>query len=391
MNIAVLTNILTPYRVYFFDTLSKVSNERNDNFKVFVMTEGLPLYPWNYEQLKRDYTRLMPGKKIFIKNEDYLFNSSVVKEIDHFSPDVLVVAGSWTYPTVWQTMLSKKITKKCQMLFWTESHNHTGINNSSKVNPLVKMVKSYIFNKFDGFCLPGKYAKETLESVIDIKNKSIVRLPNLVDNPFYAQAITMRENKDALREELAVDQDAFVFFTPARLSEVKGQVPFFTNLDPKRFPKKTLFVLAGQGEDKERIQSIATEKNINIRILDYQNQNDVLKWLSLSDAFLLPSLSDPNPLAVIEASWAGLPLCVSVCVGNNPELVEEGKNGVVFDTLSAESVNEKIGFILSQSDEWLCSAGQLSHKKAAAEFETRLETEKFVDALEKIVNGENNE
>ena len=40
---------------------------------------------------------------------------------------------------------------------------------------------------------------------------------------------------------------------------------------------------------------------------------------------ILPSLSDPNPLSCIEACWSANPLIVSEHVGNNPEIITEGR------------------------------------------------------------------
>lgn len=94
MKLAFLTNILPPYRVYFFDQLN--AQLGGENLKVFVMTDALPLRPWNYHDLKRDYTALLSGKKIIWHGNDYLFSSDAVKSILKYSPDALIVAGSWT-------------------------------------------------------------------------------------------------------------------------------------------------------------------------------------------------------------------------------------------------------------------------------------------------------
>ena len=67
MKIAFLTNILTPYRCYFYDQLYNALKREKDDMKVFVMTGALPLRPWTYDSLKREYTTLLKGHKCPIK------------------------------------------------------------------------------------------------------------------------------------------------------------------------------------------------------------------------------------------------------------------------------------------------------------------------------------
>ncbi len=381
MRIALLTNILTPYRCSFFDKLHESLKKSNGGLCVFVMTESLPLRPWTYQDLSRDYTELLKGYKCTLGKHEYLYNQSVAKRIRAFEPDAIIVAGSWTYPTTWRLIFSQRLKRICPVYFWTESHNHTGIDNKSKSSGFIKWIKQLILKQFDGFCVPGKFAQENIQEQINIDDRQFIHLPNLFDNNYYSKALEMRKNKTALRKTHGLDSDTFVFFTPARMVEVKGQIPFFSNVADAVKNRKVTFILSGEGPDKENIEAIAKQNNLDVRIYPYQNQEQIREWLALADAFLLPSLSDPNPLSNIEAAWAGLPLCISCYVGNGPELVEDKVNGVVFNTLNADSVTDKIRFILDHDDVWLLKAGNISHQKAENDFEATKETEKFIEYL----------
>ncbi len=379
MRIAFLTNILTPYRVFFFDCLFKHLGA--DNLKVFVMTEELPLRPWRYSDLKREYTELLKGLKVFWHGNDYLFSYNVNKSILEYKPEVLIIAGSWTYPTTWQVMMSKRLKRHTKIFFWTESHNHTGLSNSTKTNAYIRKIKKNLMERFDGFCLPGKYALETISELVDVSKKQIVHLPNLVDNKYYDMAGEIREKKQELRYAKKIAVNQFVFFTPARMCDLKGQIPFFNNVVDAIKGKTVTFVLAGEGPDRAEIERIGREHGLDIRIYNYQNQGQIREWFSLADAFLLPSLSDPNPLSNIEAAWAGLPLCISCYVGNGPELVIDGENGVIFDTLDKTSVCERISFILCQDKTWIKNASEISHRKAKEGFEADSESKKFIESI----------
>ena len=385
MRIAFLTNILTPYRISFYDELNVGLKENGGAMKVFVMTDSLPLRPWTYQELKREYTRLLSGTKVFIGGNDYLYNRNVVSEVCAFNPDILVVAGSWTYPTLFMVANSIRIKRRCKKLLWTESHDCTGINNASKVNPIIRMIKKYIFNRFDGYCVPGKYAYLTISKYIDTKNKIIVKLPNLIDCSFYEKAIEIRKNRKAIRNGQGIADTSFVFISPARFINLKGFVPFFENLGAVLEGKDVTFVLVGGGPEKSRIESVCKANNIKVRLYDYQSQAEIRDWLAAADAFLLPSLSDANPLSSIEASWAGLPLCLSCYVGNGPELIREGANGVIFDTLDSTSVQEKILFMVNQNEKWMNKAREISLTIAKENFEIVNETRSLIKKLNDLI------
>lgn len=388
IKIAFLTNILTPYRISFYDELNRLLIEHGGEIRVYAMTDSLPLRPWNYYDLKREYTRLLSGKKFFIGKNDYLFNPSVVKEIMKFCPDTLIIAGSWTYPTFWIAVSSCRLKRYCKRLMWTESHNKTGINNPSKSNNIVQILKKILISNFDGYCVPGLYAKEAIEEIVPTDGKSIIALPNLVDSEYYDYANILRSRKDTLRKEKGISLKKQVFICPARFVDLKGIVPFLSNVSGAKGIDKATFIFIGGGPEKNQITNVAGENNLDVLLYDYQTPDEVRVWLALADVFLLPSLSDANPLSSIEAAWAGLPLCLSCHVGNSPELVDEGINGVVFETLSKEDVCKKVEFILNQSREWYVKAGKHSNNKAKKCFELKKESNRFIESLEEMLIGD---
>lgn len=382
MKIALVTNILTPYRKRFYDELSKQLQEANGELKVYVMTNDLPLRPWNYEALKAPYTELMSGKKIFIKGQDILFNSSVNCRMELFSPDVVILAGSWTYPTSWKMMLNK-LKSKPRYYFWTESHNVRGTKIASK-NLFIEVLKKKFYKLFDGYCIPGKYAEETVNELVGDFGERFY-LPNLVDDTYYEQANILRANKKTIREKYNLPLEKKLFVTPARLIAIKGMDLFLRQIQDCASAKDATFVLAGEGPLEETIQTIVKENDLDVRLMGYCNQEQVRDFYAAADFFLLPSLLDPNPLTVIEASFSGLPLAVSYYVGNSPELVRNLENGIVYDTKNKQSVVEGFEFLMSASEEWIEKAGKESLEIATNNFKCIAETSKlikyFVDKL----------
>lgn len=385
MRVALVTNILTPYRKRFFDELDKQLRQMQSVFHVYVMTSDLPLRPWLYDELKSDYTELMTGKKILIKGQDILVNLSVNSSLKAFHPDIVILAGSWTYPTSWLMML-RKLNQSTKYYFWVESHNIRGMETISKRKILFDL-KKFFYLRFDGFCIPGKYASETVDSIVGNYGTRI-HLANLVDDDFYEEANEMRVHSKSLRRKYCLSPDKRIFITPARLISIKGIDLFFEQIKANNYISDSTFILAGEGPVKSKIKKIAEYYKLDIRLMGYCNQDIVREFYALADCFLLPSLLDPNPLTSIEASFSGLPLLVSRYVGNSPELVRNKENGIVFDTKDKKSTEDAFEFMMKASPEWLGKAGKISLQIAQEGFKCSCETEKIIKSFESILKKE---
>lgn len=384
MKIAVVTNIITPYRKRFYDEMFEQLTAQGDDFKVFSMTDSLPLRPWIFQDLRSPYMTLLPGYKFIFKMQDMdiLVNPKVNKYLNEYSPDIIIVAGSWTYPTTMQ-MLFHKLKNKPKYLFWTESHEHRAGNTEVRSKGLLKKLKQKLYFKFDGFCVPGKYANDSVDSIVGTHGIRL-RLPNLVDNGYYMVANELREHKPELRDKYGLPLNKTIFITPSRLIPRKGIDLFLSHLYGMPENERSVFILAGEGSLEQRIRDISEENNLDVRFMGYCNQDTIRELYAASDIFLLPSLSDPNPLTVIEAAFAGLPLCVAKYTGNNPELCRNNENGIVFETDNPVSVRETYKEVMSKSEDWLNQAGNLSLQIANENFDCNNEVHKFISQLRSL-------
>jgi glycosyltransferase involved in cell wall biosynthesis len=66
------------------------------------------------------------------------------------------------------------------------------------------------------------------------------------------------------------------------------------------------------------------------------------KYYGLAEALLLPSVSEAWGLVVNEAMAASLPVLVSSRCGCSHDLVEDGKNGFVFDPFDVDSIADTL-------------------------------------------------
>lgn len=98
-------------------------------------------------------------------------------------------------------------------------------------------------------------------------------------------------------------------------------------------------VLLGEGPQRGELEAAARRLRPGHAALPGFRQIDELPfWYGLAAAFIHPALQDQWGLAVNEAMAAGLPVLVSRRAGCAQDLVEEGRNGWLFDPASADEM-----------------------------------------------------
>ena len=109
-------------------------------------------------------------------------------------------------------------------------------------------------------------------------------------------------------------------------------------------------IIGGNGNDKilnEAIVSRNVESFVHyVGWVSGQKKNDLF---NTADAYILPSYIEGVPISILEAMSYGLPI-ISTRVGGIPEIVSEGKNGLLFDAGDKKSMKECIDIMLENKD-----------------------------------------
>lgn len=107
-------------------------------------------------------------------------------------------------------------------------------------------------------------------------------------------------------------------------------------------------VLAGEGLLRARLQRQVNELGLTGRVHFLGLRRDIPDVLGASDVFTLSSDWEGNPLSVIEAMAAGLPI-VSTAVGGVPELLQDGKEGFIVEPGGVEHLAEAMMLLLKNA------------------------------------------
>ncbi len=96
-------------------------------------------------------------------------------------------------------------------------------------------------------------------------------------------------------------------------------------------------VIVGADRKSRTYQSEAASAGLTGQIHFAGPQNDVENWYAMADSFVLPTLYDPFPNAVMEAMASGLPIITSTQCGA-AELVGPGQCGWICDALDVATL-----------------------------------------------------
>lgn len=191
-----------------------------------------------------------------------------------------------------------------------------------------------------------------------------------------------RKNRAAgqrIREELGISPDAILIGTTGRLSPEKGHSHFIeaaAQIAPA-FPKAR-FLIAGDGPLGEMLREYAISLGLGERMTFAGFRKDIAACYCALDLFVLPSLLEGTPMALLEAMSAQVPVIVTRA-GGVGRIITQGENGVLVSPGDSEALASALSGLLQNPAE----AGRLS----ANAFRTVLEkysAEKMAGTYEKL-------
>ena len=398
MKILLLTNILSPYRKVFYDKLYYGFQENGVEFTVLVMAENEPNRHWHYDEYKSDYSELLESKTIKISNVCFHFNKNIKKRIQEIRPDIIIASGHYLSPSVFK-VIRMKHKLRYKLLFWSESHlDETRSYNSIKLK-LRELMRNYIYKKFDGYWYAGEKSRQFIEKYAikqkvkenrkTTKNKEYYFVPNLVDNNYYKSSMYVNKSeKEGVCQKYDIPYDHYIFVLSGRLELEKGILPFLKLFYYCNLKNKATIIIMGDGTLKNEIEQWILLYHLNVKLVGYLEQEEMRLLYSIGDCFLLPSISDANPLSCIEALWAGLPLLLSNHVGNYPETVYGGKNGYVFHYDYPQEVCNLIDKLISSDENWRSTARSISLTIAEETYEPNKVVKNLIENMLKDYNSD---
>jgi glycosyltransferase involved in cell wall biosynthesis len=316
---------------------------RNGMFSVYFMNRIEPNRSWIIDQPFLFPNKIWDMKILYVKNIPLRFSLSYCISAINNSEN-LILGSSWNDLNIIFIVILKRLKLITNTInFWTEANKLTlgGISKSK----IKYFFRKWILDTCDGYyILPGKMSQITLDEWGVNSHERCLFLPNIPHDAYDKNSGTWTGSNNEIPS----------FVIVARLDEkLKGIKNFLMNIGFDNI-RKIKITIIGSGPDDMELKKFISDNSIssNIILMGELNVDEVIAVLKISDCFILPSFSDPSPLALIEAIKIGLPILVSLRCGNHFECLIEGKNGFGFDPFSPVSVQQAFHSFIAEKNNW---------------------------------------
>lgn len=319
-----LTFIPSPYRVDFFNELSK-----SCDLHVIYYDDQSFNFGWKDSKIKHEYKKTVLSDRWFLSGI-YILAKLLLKN----RKNIIIIGGYAMFPEIFSIFFLKLLNIKFVL------NSDGGFITSGKFKTWFKkvLIKSATF-----WLSSGKNTTKTLE-YYGAKNNNIYEY--YFTSLFEKEILKKLPNNDEkkllkIKKQLNPEKSYIVFV---------GQLIHRKGLDIliKAFAKTNLtyveVLIIGDGELKEMLIKLCKTENISSRVkfLGKKSKFDVLDYLKLSDVFVLPSREDIWGLVVNEAVSCGLAIISTKEVGASHSLIIDNLNGYMINANNTDELTETI-------------------------------------------------
>jgi glycosyltransferase involved in cell wall biosynthesis len=237
---------------------------------------------------------------------------------------------------------------------------------------------------FKSGVVPVAIAQEVADSLRNVYGIS--------DSPLIPQGISTetyrqpRVDSDTWRRQEGFDPEAVLLVCVARLAVQKNHALLLRSFaqGPALDPRAHL-LLVGGGKLGPELEREADALGLGGRVRFLGTRSDVPEILGAADVFVLSSDYEGSPLSIMEAMAAGKPV-ISTAVGGVPELVENGRSGLLVPRGSVKALAQAMSS-LAENSNLRAIMGRTSSTLAAERFDARVMARAYEELYDKMVRS----
>lgn len=220
-----------------------------------------------------------------------------------------------------------------------------------------------------------------------IPENKIVFIPNGIDTEKFIG------NSDRLKIERITGElleSKKLILTSGRLAKRKGVAWFIRNVIPK-LPNNVIYIVAGNGPDKENIRNAISEKSNlknKVKLLGYVTDETRNILFNTCDLFIQPNIKVPGDmegfgLSVIEAASCKIPVIASNLEGLK-DAIKDGQNGFLVEPENSSAWASKINELLLDND-FRKEFGGKAREYVISNYHWKIIAEKYLEEISKII------
>lgn len=167
--------------------------------------------------------------------------------------------------------------------------------------------------------------------------------PNFFSIPKFERAIKFPE-------EWGIASDNIIIGNVASLADHKGQKYLVEAAAILlRDEPRARFIIAGEGEERKNLERLIAANNLEKKFFLAGFQEKPEMWLRSFDIFVLSSHLEGLCTSLLDAMLLGIP-CIATDVGGVPDIVKNGKTGLLVKPKNPHSIAAKIFELINNSE-----------------------------------------
>lgn len=190
-------------------------------------------------------------------------------------------------------------------------------------------------------------------------------------------------DKDAFREKIGISKDKYVFGFLGRLLKLKGadlMIDAFNEIKDKA--KDSILLIVGDGEERSHLEEQVKKYNIEDRVIFAGYQKNAYDYMNTFDTFILPSVREGLPIAVLEAMAMKKPV-ISTPVAGLRKLIKPDYNGIVLKERNKEELSNAM-IKLYTDKELYSNISENAYKYLKENYDIKNYVEKLQQIYEKV-------
>ncbi len=306
MKLALITNMIPPYRDILFSEIRKNKNVKD--FCVYSFNKNEPNRKW-VEDTKKDYQIIKTrGLSIIIGNKlnpirIIHFYPKLILKVINKRPDFIILGDISITQYICLFVFH---VFRIKTILW-----HEDSRKLYELNKISRFIKSFLYK------IPIKYITPSISSkmqLIDmgIKDYKIAVIANPINNDKFKNLYKKNIiKKSELRNSYGISQNDLCFtfvgqlISRKRILETAKLVRDFSQVSNK----KIYFVICGNGDLLEELKNfIFYNSEIKYIIFNNLNEEELSKIYTISDTLLLLSNNEPWGMVINEAMIHNLPI-----------------------------------------------------------------------------------
>lgn len=353
MNVVVVTNILTPYRVPLFEALAKECEQ----LTVLLMAEREENRQWAFGELPFQ-TEVLPGWHIRPKGAEVSLhlNYGVMRRLRQLNPDI-VLSGGFAPAHLAAFAFCKLFGKR--YVQWGEFTLRDGAESS--------FVRRYLRRLTVGgaaACIASSNEAREAFRHYGAGDRQILTAPMPIEIERIHRAVcTLRKGEEVVGACARCPGPTLL--SVGRLTDAKGTGALLSMYDlVRRVRSDVSLMLVGDGPDRGKYESLCRERGRNhVHFVGHVDPMELPRYFAMADVFVFPTFSDTFGAVLSEAMAAELAVVASVHAAATHDLVEEGMTGFRFDPRNLVSGAEAILKALALSDHQRVEMGRAAYRR----------------------------